>query len=96
MSEKWYVIGFLGQAFFFSRFLVQWLVSEIKQQSTVPVAFWFLSVLGGLLLLTYAIYRRDPVFITGQALGQFVYVRNLILIYKKRKSNQGKNLLSNH
>jgi lipid-A-disaccharide synthase-like uncharacterized protein len=84
MIDKWYVIGFLGQAFFFSRFLVQWLVSEAKKQSTMPVAFWYLSVLGGLLLLAYAIFRHDPVFILGQSLGQVVYVRNLILIRKRR------------
>ena len=80
----WTILGFGGQAFFSSRFLVQWLASERRHQSVVPRAFWYLSIAGGLLLLIYAIYRRDPVFIVGQATGVFIYVRNLILIRRKR------------
>ena len=87
MIEKWTIIGFLGQACFFSRFLVQWIVSEHKKRSTVPIAFWYLSVVGGLILLSYAIWRRDPVFIAGQAVGQIVYFRNLILIYRNREAS---------
>ncbi|MGE5754315.1 MAG: lipid-A-disaccharide synthase N-terminal domain-containing protein, partial [Planctomycetaceae bacterium] len=63
----WLTIGFLGQAIFTARFLVQWIVSEKKRDSVVPVAFWWLSLLGGLTLLSYATYRRDPVIILGQA-----------------------------
>lgn len=70
----WLTVGFLGQALFTTRFLIQWLVSEQKHESIVPVAFWWLSLLGGLALLAYAIFRRDPVIITGQAMGLFVYV----------------------
>jgi len=76
----WLGIGFLGQSTFSLRFLVQWWRSEQAGRSVVPTAFWYLSLGGGLLLLVYAIYRRDPVVILGQATGVFVYLRNLHLI----------------
>ena len=75
----WLGIGFLGQASFFSRFLVQWLASERADRSVFPMAFWYLSLSGGLLLLVYALYRRDPVFIVGQLPGVFIYLRNIHL-----------------
>lgn len=78
----WLAIGFLGQATFTARFLVQWIASEKRRDSVVPVAFWWLSLAGGLALLSYAISRRDPVIIVGQAMGLFVYVRNLMLVGK--------------
>jgi len=78
----WIAIGFLGQGLFFGRWIVQWLASERSARSKVPVSFWYLSLVGGLITLTYAIYRRDPVFIAGQSVGAIVYVRNLMLIYK--------------
>ena len=81
----WVTIGFLGQAFFTARFLVQWLASEKQRKSVVPSAFWWLSLVGGTALLSYAIFRRDPVIITGQGMGLFVYVRNLMLLRKARK-----------
>ena len=84
-STFWIVIGFLGQAVFTARFLVQWVVSEKKRDSVVPVAFWWLSLLGGMTLLSYAISRRDPVIIVGQGMGLFVYVRNLMLVGKARR-----------
>ena len=65
----WVVVGFLGQALFSMRFIIQWFVSERAKKSIVPVAFWYFSVLGGVTLLSYAIYRSDPVFIAGQAGG---------------------------
>jgi len=74
------VVGFTGQALFSMRFIVQWLVSEKKGESVIPMAFWYFSVAGGMTLLTYAILRRDPVFILGQAGGLVVYIRNLMLI----------------
>jgi len=77
-------IGFLGQGLFASRFIIQWFYSEKKGESYIPVIFWYLSILGGLGLLTYAIFRQDPVIITGQIFGIFIYLRNLILIYRKR------------
>ena len=85
----WLTVGFLGQALFTARFLVQWLASEKKRESIVPVAFWWLSLLGGLALLSYAIFRRDPVIITGQAMGLFVYVRNLMLLSRPRRQDAG-------
>jgi lipid-A-disaccharide synthase-like uncharacterized protein len=81
----WLAIGFTGQAFFTARFLVQWIVSEKKRASVVPVAFWWLSLMGGSTLLSYAIYRGDPVIIVGQAMGLVVYVRNLRLVAKGKR-----------
>ena len=78
----WLSVGFLGQAAFTARFVIQWIASEKKRDSVVPVAFWWLSLLGGLALLSYAISRRDPVIVVGQAMGLFVYVRNLMLVAK--------------
>lgn len=85
MSKEiiWLTIGFIGQAMFTMRFVVQWLASEKRKKSVIPVAFWFFSVAGGLILLSYAIYRKDPVFILGQSFGILVYSRNLYLIYKE-------------
>ena len=81
----WIAIGFLGQALFTSRFLVQWIASERRRESVIPVAFWWLSVVGGLTLLSYAVWRQDPVFIIGQASGLVVYARNLALIARNRR-----------
>ena len=78
----WIAIGFLGQGLFFGRWIVQWLASERSAKSKVPVSFWYLSLVGGMITLAYAIYRRDPVFIAGQSIGAIVYVRNLMLIAK--------------
>ncbi len=78
------VLGFAGQALFSARFIIQWLVSEHHKESVVPVAFWYFSLAGGVTLLTYAVLRRDPVFILGQAGGLVVYVRNLVLIGRKK------------
>ncbi len=77
------IIGFVGQGLFASRFIVQWIQSEKKGESHIPIIFWYLSIFGGISLLTYAIFRKDPVIITGQAFGIVIYIRNLILIYKK-------------
>jgi len=77
------VIGFTGQGLFASRFIVQWLYSEKVGKSSIPTIFWYLSIFGGIGLLTYAIFRQDPVIIVGQTFGIFIYVRNLFLIYKK-------------
>ena len=81
----WLGIGFAGQSLFFSRWIIQWIASERKAVSQMPIAFWYMSLLGGLIVLAYAIHRRDPVFIAGQGIGAFVYLRNLMLIYKSRK-----------
>lgn len=82
----WLGIGFFGQALFFGRWLVQWIASERKAESRVPISFWYMSLIGGLITLSYAIYRMDPVFISGQALGSVVYVRNLVLIHRTGQS----------
>ena len=85
-TNQWLIIGFVGQALFGARFIIQWVVSEKKGESTIPLAFWYCSIGGAMVLLSYAIYKQDPVFIVGQSLGSIVYVRNLILIDRKRKS----------
>ncbi|MGJ8525442.1 hypothetical protein LMG33818_001170 [Halomonadaceae bacterium LMG 33818] len=81
----WLGLGFLGQTLFSCRFLIQWLASERVKRSVVPVSFWVFSLAGGITLLAYALYRRDPVFIFGQVSGLFIYVRNLVLIYRERQ-----------
>jgi len=78
----WLILGFAAQLLFSARFLVQWIASERAGMSIVPISFWFLSIMGGILLLCYAIWRRDPVFILGQATGVCIYARNLVLIWK--------------
>lgn len=80
----WVLFGFLGQAAFSARFIVQWIVSEKNKESTIPLAFWYLSIVGGLILFVYALYKKDPVFVLGQGSGLVVYIRNLILIKKNQ------------
>lgn len=82
-EHTWVGIGLAGQACFFSRFLVQWIASERRGRSVVPRAFWYLSISGGLILLSYALWRQDPVFILGQSVGLFVYLRNLVLLKRE-------------
>jgi len=79
-EHLWIGIGFLGQGLFFGRWVIQWIASERNSESRVPVAFWYMSLVGGLITLAYAIYRVDPVFIAGQSVGAIVYIRNLVLI----------------
>jgi len=80
----WLAIGFAGQALFASRFVIQWFKSEMEGRSVIPLSFWYCSLGGGIVLLAYAVYKRDPVFILGQASGLFVYSRNLYLIFRER------------
>jgi lipid-A-disaccharide synthase-like uncharacterized protein len=84
----WLYLGFAGQLLFGLRFLVQWVVSERKGESVIPIYFWYFSLIGSMILLAYAIFRRDPVFILGQSTGFIVYTRNLMLIYRKRATSQ--------
>lgn len=84
----WLGIGLLGQGLFFMRFFVQWLASEKQGRSVIPTAFWYFSILGGLTLLAYAIWRRDPVFILGQSTGLFIYLRNIYFLYKEKRDKQ--------
>lgn len=81
-EQTWIIIGFLGQAMFSARFIIQWIASEKQKKSVIPVAFWYFSVFGSLILLSYVIYRKDPVLIVGQSAGVFIYLRNLYFIYK--------------
>jgi len=88
LSQYWlYLFGIAGQLLFALRFIVQWVASERKGESIIPIYFWYLSLIGSLILLAYAIFRRDPVFILGQSTGFFVYTRNLMLIYRKRTAS---------
>ena len=86
-NTYWLAVGFLGQGFFSMRFIWQWLYSEYRKRSIIPIAFWYFSLLGGTTLLIYAIHRQDPVFIVGQGAGLVIYSRNLYLIYKSRRSS---------
>lgn len=84
VSALWLGVGFLGQLLFSCRFVLQWIASERARRSVVPVSFWLFSIAGGIVLLSYAIYRYDPVFIFGQASGLLIYIRNLMLIRSER------------
>ena len=88
METVWLIIGFTAQLLFSARFLVQWIASERARKSVVPLAFWFFSLAGGGLLLSYAIWRKDPVFILGQAGGLIIYSRNLHLIIKDKREKK--------
>ena len=85
----WYALGFLGQVIFTMRFVVQWIASERKGKSIIPIHFWFISIAGSLVLLVYSVWRKDPVFILGQSFGCFVYCRNLKLLAKEKASAAG-------
>ena len=94
--DPWVVFGFLGQFIFGMRFIVQWIYSERKKESYIPIPFWYLSIGGGMILLTYAIYKKDPVFIVGQGSGLLVYLRNLALIRQKRQEADAVNIRAPH
>lgn len=81
----WLAVGILGQALFMMRFVVQWIHSERHQKSVIPVSFWYLSLIGGLIVLSYGIHRAEPVIILGQLPGTFVYARNLVLISREKR-----------
>ena len=95
MSETfWLAFGFLGQALFSARFVVQWIASERARRSIIPTAFWLFSLGGGVTLLVYAIYRGDPVFIVGQAAGLVIYLRNLSFIRAEKRADMGDDALT--
>lgn len=85
--QIWIVIGFIGQTIFASRFLIQWIVSERASKSIIPNIFWWISIVGSIILLSYAIHKEDPVFIVGQSCGFLIYARNLYLIKRRNKKN---------
>ncbi len=84
-TSIWLAVGFMGQALFSARFLIQWISSEKQKKSVIPIAFWYFSLGGGVTLLSYAIFRLDPVFIVGQAGGLLVYSRNLYFVLRDRR-----------
>jgi len=86
MNTYWLALGFFAQLLFSARFLIQWIASERAGKSVIPLLFWYFSIAGAGLLLTYSIYRKDPVFILGQSTGIFIYTRNLYLIRRERKT----------
>jgi lipid-A-disaccharide synthase-like uncharacterized protein len=86
--DVWVIIGLFGQFLFMMRFVVQWLASERAKRSVLPVAFWFFSIGGGVVLLIYSLQRMDPVFIAGQALGLIIYIRNLMLIVRNKRAEE--------
>jgi lipid-A-disaccharide synthase-like uncharacterized protein len=89
--DWWVLLGVVAQGLFTMRFVVQWLASEKAQRSVVPMTFWWFSIGGGALLLVYALYRRDPVFILGQGFGLFVYLRNLQFVLRAKARGEDTN-----
>ena len=85
--DLWVLFGLVAQIVFAMRFVVQWIASEKAGRSVMPVAFWFISLLGGGLTLVYGLVRREPIIIIGQVLAVFIYVRNLMLIYRPRRKD---------
>jgi len=85
MINGWLILGFAAQGLFGARFFIQWIASEKAGKSVIPVSFWFLSISGGLLLLVYSLWRKDPVFILGQATGVMIYARNLYFIFREKR-----------
>ena len=84
IETLWISIGFIGQALFSGRFIVQWLKSEREKKSVFPITFWYFSIAGGIILAAYAIYRKDPVFIVGQLTGLLIYFRNLYFVLREQ------------
>jgi len=85
--DWWAALGFFAQAMFSARFLVQWIASERVGRSVIPVAFWWFSIAGGVLLFIYSLSRKDPVFIAGQGLGLFVYLRNIYFVLREKRTD---------
>lgn len=84
----WKVIGYAGNATFFSRFMIQWIASERAGKSIIPVQFWILSIIGSVILAVYAIHTKDLVVIFAFAPNSLVYIRNLMLLHKEKKAKQ--------
>jgi len=86
--DTWVIVGFIAQGLFTARFGVQWIASEKRKKSHIPEAFWYFSLIGGLLLLVYSIHRKDPVYIIGQATGVLIYLRNIYFILRHKKTGE--------
>jgi lipid-A-disaccharide synthase-like uncharacterized protein len=84
----WSTVGFVGQVTFGGRFILQWIVSEYKKRSHIPIAFWFLSLIGSLIMLAYCIHKNDMILILGFSLNTLIYIRNLHLIYKHKQTGE--------
>lgn len=82
----WVAIGLSGQLLFSARWLVQWITSERRRKSVIPLAFWYFSIAGSLTLLAYALYRMDPVFILGHVANSVIYIRNLMLLMREKQA----------
>ena len=87
-ASWWVALGLIGQLFFASRFIIQWVASERKGKSVIPVPFWYLSLGGSAILLIYSIHIADPVFILANILNSFIYIRNLMLIGREKQANR--------
>ncbi len=85
VEVAWLFIGLAGQAMFSARWLIQWFVTEKTRRSTVPETFWYLSLVGGLLVFAYGIHKMDPVILLGQ-FGVIIYTRNLIFIRREKQT----------
>ncbi len=85
LDRLWLAFGLLGQFIFGARFIVQWIASERRRESHIPLVFWYLSIIGGIITTAYAIHKHDAVFIIGQGAGLIVYIRNLMLIYRAQR-----------
>jgi lipid-A-disaccharide synthase-like uncharacterized protein len=91
----WFIVGFTGQVIFGARFILQWIVSEYKKRSHVPVAFWYISLVGSVVLLSYAVHRKDLIFMLGLSLNTLIYARNLRLIHKHAKKTVAGSTVNN-
>lgn len=92
LTNPWVIFGFAAQFAFFMRFVIQWIASERRGRSYVPVIFWYFSLLGGVMLFVYACKQQDPVFMAGQGLGCVIYIRNLVLIYRRERRIRNRRL----
>jgi lipid-A-disaccharide synthase-like uncharacterized protein len=84
--DMWVLVGLFGQCMFMMRFVYQWIVSERVKKSVIPDAFWYFSLAGGMIVFAYAVHKRDIVFILGQGLGVFIYLRNIYFIARHRRA----------
>jgi lipid-A-disaccharide synthase-like uncharacterized protein len=83
--DTWAALGFFAQALFSARFVVQWIASERARRSIIPMAFWWFSIAGGILLFIYSLHRKDPVFIAGQGGGLLIYARNVMFVLREQR-----------
>jgi lipid-A-disaccharide synthase-like uncharacterized protein len=90
LKDPWIIIGFVGQTFFYARFIIQWIASERAKKVVIPISFWYASIIGSVITLAYAIYRADPIFILGFSLNIIIYVRNLMLLKKDVRPDAAK------